>query len=129
MGINPLPKQRPIPIWMGSYREVVERVIRRIARISDGWMPQFPPDEAFKDLMERFRGYAREAGRDPATIGIECGVPARKGDNPETWVERALAYKSLGATHLRVMTGGGLSPREHIELATRAKETLDKALA
>ncbi|MER3404742.1 MAG: hypothetical protein C4289_05905 [Chloroflexota bacterium] len=32
-GINPLPVQRPIPIWMGG---TDERVLRRIARMADG---------------------------------------------------------------------------------------------
>src|SRR5579862_9048183 len=36
-GINPLPVQRPIPIWMGGD---AEEVLRRIARIADGWFPQ-----------------------------------------------------------------------------------------
>ena len=36
MGLNPMPSQRPIPIWMGSFTKVVERVIERVARIADG---------------------------------------------------------------------------------------------
>jgi probable F420-dependent oxidoreductase len=32
-GLNPLPVQRPIPIWMGGESE---RVVRRAARIADG---------------------------------------------------------------------------------------------
>src|SRR4029453_17668221 len=33
-GINPLPVQRPIPIWLGGG---AEQVLRRIARLGDGW--------------------------------------------------------------------------------------------
>ena len=39
-GINPLPVQRPIPVWMGGG---AEPVLRRIARLADGWFPQFRP--------------------------------------------------------------------------------------
>src|SRR3989442_10997287 len=39
-GINPLPIQRPIPVWMGGESEVV---VRRAARLADGWMPHFRP--------------------------------------------------------------------------------------
>ncbi len=43
-GINPLPIQRPIPVWMGG---MVEPVLRRLAQTADGWFPQFQPgDEA-----------------------------------------------------------------------------------
>ena len=36
-GINPLPVQRPIPIWIGGY---VAATMDRIGRIGDGWFPQ-----------------------------------------------------------------------------------------
>ena len=35
-GILPLPVQRPIPIWFGG---VAEPVLKRAARLGDGWMP------------------------------------------------------------------------------------------
>ena len=46
-GIKPLPVQRPIPLWFGGGDE---RVLRRIARLADGWMPQFEPDDAGRAL-------------------------------------------------------------------------------
>ena len=46
-GINPPPVQRPIPIWIGAGGRLSpvpnERILRRVARLSDGWFPQFPP--------------------------------------------------------------------------------------
>ncbi len=66
-GLNPLPVQRPISLWFGGGEE---RVLRRIARLADGWMPQFQPDEAGRSLLARMHGYAREHGRDPAAIGL-----------------------------------------------------------
>src|SRR6185437_16432244 len=39
-GIRPLPVQRPIPVWMGGESDVV---VRRAARLADGWMPHFRP--------------------------------------------------------------------------------------
>ena len=35
-GINPLPIQRPIPIWFGG---TDDRALRRLARLGDGWFP------------------------------------------------------------------------------------------
>ena len=50
-GINPLPIQRPSPPWMGGH---ADRAVKRIARIGDGWLPSFPPDESGKKKIVRF---------------------------------------------------------------------------
>ena len=81
MGLNPMPVQRPIPIWMGSFvGAVVEKVMRRIARLADGWFPQMPPGDELAAALDRLRGYAVEAGRDPATLGhrVRHRGPARR---------------------------------------------------
>jgi len=117
VGINPLPVQRPIPIWMGSYiGGLVEKVLERTGRLADGWMPQFPPGEELAAALERLRGYASAAGRDHASLGIECGMRIRAGDDPQAWVDKTTAFRALGATHLRVSTmGGGYStPDQHL---------------
>jgi alkanesulfonate monooxygenase SsuD/methylene tetrahydromethanopterin reductase-like flavin-dependent oxidoreductase (luciferase family) len=122
VGLNPMPVQRPIPIWMGSYvGKVVEKVIRRIGRMADGWFPQMPPDEELAAVLERLRGYAAEAGRDPRSIGVEGSMPIRHDGDPDGWASRAQAFDQLGATHLRVITAGGgyTTPREHLDAALR----------
>ena len=121
-GLNPLPTQRPIPIWLGGSAEAV---VRRVARIADGWFPQFGPDDAGREILERMRGYAREAGRDPATIGIEGRVVMSDGP-AEHWAERAKAWERLGATHISVntMNAGLGSPQEHINAIRDFKEAV-----
>jgi probable F420-dependent oxidoreductase len=37
-GLNPLPRQRPIPIWFGGHDD---RALRRAARFGGGWIPSF----------------------------------------------------------------------------------------
>ena len=120
-GIRPLPIQRPIPIWMGGGR--TDRVARRIARIADGWFPQMPPNDEAMEKLELFRGYAREAGRDPASIGVEGRINYSDG-GPEVWVDRVKAWEELGATHVSMNTmGAGLkSPQDHIDAIRRFKE-------
>lgn len=125
VGINPLPVQRPIPIWMGG---MAEPVLQRVARLADGWFPQFSPSEEARATVERLRGYIRAAGRDPAAVGIEGRMSVTRGA-PEEWVERAEAWRALGATHLSVNTMGGgfTSPQQHIDAVRRFKEAMDAA--
>ena len=53
-GINPLPIQRPIPVWFGG--SLIEPVLRRIARLADGWIPGFNSDRE-PELIARMHGY------------------------------------------------------------------------
>jgi alkanesulfonate monooxygenase SsuD/methylene tetrahydromethanopterin reductase-like flavin-dependent oxidoreductase (luciferase family) len=108
--------QRPIPIWIGGSADVV---LRRTARLGDGWFPMMPPNDAARIVIERLRSYAVEAGRDPNAIGIEARI-SLKGGTPETWHAATEAWRDLGATHLSINTMGmDLSPREHIEMIER----------
>jgi alkanesulfonate monooxygenase SsuD/methylene tetrahydromethanopterin reductase-like flavin-dependent oxidoreductase (luciferase family) len=127
MGLNPLPVQRPIPIWMGSFvGSLVEKVLERTGRLADGWMPQFPPGDQLAEALDRLRGYATAAGRDPNTLGIECGMRIRADDDPQAWVDTATAFRDLGATHLRVSTMGGgyATPAEHLAASIRWHDTV-----
>ena len=116
-GINPLPVQRPIPIWFGG---TDERALRRLAKLGDGWFPQMGPDEKCQAAIEKIRAYAKEAGRDPDQIGIEGRMHYDKG-SAETWVKELEAWKKLGATHvsLNTMKAGLTSPAAHIEAIRR----------
>ena len=80
-GINPLPVKRKIPLWYGGHADVT---LRRCAKWGDGWMPlAYPPGDNAKAALATLHRYAEEAGRDPATIGIDtrvsAGAPAPKG--------------------------------------------------
>ena len=81
-GLNPMPIQRPIPIWfgVGSREQPVppEAALRRIARLADGWSPNFPPDTQGQALVARVHQYAREAGRDPAIAPARGAHPPRR---------------------------------------------------
>jgi probable F420-dependent oxidoreductase len=121
-GINPLPVQRPIPIWIGA---TADAGLQRAARLADGWFPQRPPDEKARQMIERLRGYLREAGRREGAFGIEARLSI--GQTPESgWVDVVERWRELGATHMGVNTmGAGLkSPTEHIEALRRAKAAL-----
>ena len=121
-GLNPLPLHRSIPIWMGGGAEVL---LRRTARLGDGWFPQGYPNDQMGETIERLRGYTREAGRDPAQMGIEARMSAREG-NLDEWVKQTKAWQALGATHISINTMGAgyTSPDEHIDAMRRYKEAI-----
>jgi probable F420-dependent oxidoreductase len=121
-GLNPLPVRHSIPIWMGGKADAL---LRRIARIGDGWFPQGKPDEQMREIVERLRSYTREAGRDPNALGIEARVNAREGDLDE-WISQTEGWRTLGATHisLNTMGAGYTSLIEHIDALRRYKEAV-----
>lgn len=121
-GINPLPVQRPIPIWIGGS---VEATLQRVARLGDGWFPQMPPDDRAKAAVEQLRAFAVEAGRDPQTIGIEARLSISQGPEDQ-WIAYADAWRDLGATHLSINTMGNgfASVDEHLAALERVKAAL-----
>ena len=122
-GINPLPLQRPIPIWMGGSSA---RALERIARLADGYFPLSNPlEEGWAATLERMRDWRREAGRDPNDLGIEARIDAATG-TPDDWHLAAEEWRALGATHLSIATmRGGLEGADaHIARLTEARDAL-----
>ena len=120
-GINPLPIQRPIPIWMGGESEVV---LRRAARVADGWMPHFRPGAEAQTIVDRLHGYIKEAGRDPSKFGIE-GRMTLSQVPPEQRAKELAEWRAMrGITHLCIHTAGlGLkTPDEHVKTLERFKK-------
>ena len=120
-GLNPLPIQRPIPIWMGGGGDrphwgskASTKVLRRIAKMADGWIPMWDLGEKIKgrtwipgprsyELLEECHGYCREYGRDPATLGVEGRLDAHKVDESR-WAEGLQTWQKIGASHFSVNT-------------------------
>jgi probable F420-dependent oxidoreductase len=119
-GIKPLPVQRPIPLWMGADEEVA---VKRVARLADGWFSHLAPNEEGRAGLERFRGYVREAGRDPARVGVEGRVAAT--GSVDEWVRQAEVFRDMGMTHLELRTAGSgfRDVDAHIEAMRRFKES------
>jgi len=129
IGLNPGPVRRPIPIWMGSFKgAIVEKVLQRTARVADGWLPQFPADDEFRAVAERFWGYVDDAGRDRATVGMDCPIVITRDDSPGRWLREMEAFEAMGATHVRVMTAGGgfRTPQEHLDAVLRWKDVVTR---
>ncbi len=118
-GICPLPVQRPIPVWMGGG---VDAVLRRVAKIADGWFPQFQPGSQATETVERLHGYMRDAGRAVDSVGIE-GRISMLNTPEDAWGAALEGWRDLGATHLsfNTMGAGFTSPRDHIDAIQRLR--------
>jgi probable F420-dependent oxidoreductase len=130
-GINPLPVQRPIPIWFGGESEAA---MRRIARLGDGWIlggtlrspHERHPQVAggYGAMVERFRGYLRDAGRAPTAVALERRVAISAG--PEKWASTDAEWRAIGGTQLSLstMNAGLTNPDEHIAAMRRFREVV-----
>ena len=122
-GLNPLPPRRTIPIWMGGESEPV---VRRAARLADGWMPHFRPGPEAQAIVDRLHGLIRAAGRDPAAFGIEGRMTLAQVPPEQREAELAAWRKMQGISHLCIHTVGlGLkTPDEHVQTLERFKKDL-----
>jgi probable F420-dependent oxidoreductase len=127
-GLNPLPIQRPIPIWIGAAQNpatATDVVLRRIGRLADGWMLVSPAGPHVEESWARIRHFAEQAGRDPAALGLQGGL--RYGDGDLDRVRQEFeTWQRLNATHVCVNTmGAGLqSPADHVDALRRVMEAL-----
>jgi len=131
-GLNPMPIQRPIPIWfgVGSRDRPVppDAALRRIAKLADGWSPNFPPDAQGRILVDRVRQYTHAAGREPAKLPLEGRIHLA-GQSADGWMKQVEAWKTLGATSLiaEPRKAGLKFPDGHLDVLRRFKETVKEA--
>ena len=118
-GLDPLPVQRPIPVWIGPNSRPIARIRRRIGRQADGWFVLCSPEE-FPAVQADIQQQARAAGRDPSAIGTEAGV-AVVGPRQAEWRDRVSGWRRAGLSHLCLRTlGGGLDAQGHIDTMQQA---------
>ena len=118
-GINPLPVQRPIPIWLAASAD--ERLLRRVGRIADGWLPMIPPGDAFAAARRVIDEAAVEAGRDPESLGIEGRINVGDGDL-DGMARRADDWRAMGQVRivLNTLNAGLRSIEAHLDALGRA---------
>jgi probable F420-dependent oxidoreductase len=121
-GLAPMPVQRPIPIWVGA---TAPPALRRVGRLADGWFPQVPPGAKLDEARLIIDAAAKEAGRDPAALGVEGRISWGENGVDEL-VKHAARWREVGATHVAVNTmGAGLDSLDaHLDVLTQAAEAL-----
>ena len=116
--------------------------MRRVARLGDGWMPNFQADAFGAERIEKLRALVREQGRDPAAIGIEATVtiidrtPEQLGDELRRWREIGATHATLNTMPERWVADQGRwnkvaigpleSPEAHTEAIRRARTDLSE---
>jgi probable F420-dependent oxidoreductase len=115
------PATASIPIWFGTGTD--EPVLRRVARLADGWMTigDFLPH------VPRFQQYLRDAGRDPAGFPIRGSLLAGDG-GPDAWIKTAAAFQAAGVTHITIGTPPALTQAQTLERLVEARTALAKVL-
>ena len=99
-GLAPLPVQRPIPLWFGGQSRPA---YMRIGKLADGWFPQVPPDSRLDEARAIVDQAARDAGRDPAEIGME-GRVSWTDQGAEKLVDHIGRWRAAGASHVSINT-------------------------
>ena len=105
-GINPRP-EKPIPVWLGG---MSEPAMRRAARLGDGWLPHFLPDEESGELRTARRG-GRVTEQDRKRGKQVIGAAAYDAGEPASGVlERLHTYRTeAGRDSIPFDVHGGMS--------------------
>ena len=65
--VEPKPTQSGgVPIWLASNN--IEPGLKRVARMADGWLNNITDPGIYRECLEKIRGYAVDAGRNPEAI-------------------------------------------------------------
>jgi probable F420-dependent oxidoreductase len=124
-GINPRPALGRVPIWFGGHAEAT---FRRAAKYGDGFMPlAYPAGDAALAAFDKLRRLTREAGRDPAKMGLEVWTSPGAGTEAD-WRQEITFWKQAGVTHVTAHTTyvsghhkriDGRTAAEHLAVITR----------
>ena len=97
--LEPKPVQKPCPIWIATnpkpeltQAHVVDRAIRRVGLMGDGWMTDNTPVARFKERWEAIREVARAAGRPTATMESALHLMVNVNDDRHAAFEESVKF-------------------------------------
>ena len=115
--------ERPVPIWFGGGAPAV---LRRCARLGDGWVPVGTPNEKSRQAIATIRTVREAAGLPWEDFGIQAQAQTR-GGNPDRWKTHHDRWRELGCTHLAIVThyvGHATNVDAHLAAAERYFEAV-----
>jgi len=130
IGINLLPKQRTIPIWMGG---TADKVIRRAAKMADGWIADEAISNDLVSFIERLWNYLDDFGKGVNDFKIIKYLQTGKIPRSK-WISHLNTWDSLGVTHAVVIPSSGWGQNKNLsdhleELQSFAEEAGIKELS
>jgi len=134
-GINPRPKSGKVPVWFGGHADAT---FKRAAQYGDGFMPlRYPAGDKALEAFDRLRKLIKEAGRDPASVGLEVWMSPGIG-NEDDWRKEFSFWKKAGVTHVCAHTTyvsdhhkriAGKSYNDHLSAITRYRKAVADLLS
>jgi probable F420-dependent oxidoreductase len=124
VGLNPLPLQQPIPLWIGG---TAPAALRRAARLADGWLISTTRKVAdILPSLDLIRQTLEETGRPHSDFGLEARLVYGEGDT-DVWKSQIDEWKVAGMTHLSFNTmGRGLdTPLKHLAAVQKIATVLE----
>ena len=130
MGMEPKPPQgRRLPIWIGGGSDAA---LRRVARLGDGWLASRVTDaEDGRRAIAAIHRYAQEAGRDPATLGLQSMVapPPRDAEGKRFYAEHARVVARVAELQAMGFDGVALNATAVFQAGARSVDAMLDALA
>jgi len=122
---EPKPLQKPHPpILLGGH---TPKVLERVARNYDGWMPLVPNPESLKRNVMTLRRLAAQNGRSPESVQITAFVdPGENGPS----VEELKRYADAGARRVVIFsqkTASEIADGAALELINRFQPVIERA--
>ncbi|WP_207840775.1 LLM class F420-dependent oxidoreductase [Williamsia soli] len=120
-GLGPLPVQRPIPVWIGA---ASAPGYKRAGRLADGWFPLVEPGDELEKAKNIVAQAARDAGRDPAEIGLEGRIIYT--GSVDAVADELTQWRNAGATHVAISTmdAGLKSVDDHLGVLAAIAESI-----
>jgi probable F420-dependent oxidoreductase len=115
IGLGQLPP--PIPIYLGV--GMSDDLLRRAARLGDGWIPLGDPIE----LLSRLWRFVEEADKDPSTFMVSGRLMAGRGEAKD-WVEHVRRLHEAGINDMEIFPGQGLTGEAAAMKVLEAREAL-----
>ncbi len=98
--LTPKPVQARIPITIAvnpaddAEPTVIERALRRIARLADGWQTDGTPPAVFAERWAQIREYAAEYGREDQVTDAQLHLMVNINDDPQRARREAIEFLS-----------------------------------
>jgi probable F420-dependent oxidoreductase len=120
LGLN-WPRPVNVPILFGTGIE--DRVLRRAARLGDGWIAGGMPMPQLIDTMARLRALVSELREEGTPFSLTARVVADPL-SPETAVRTGMELLGAGATDISIAAAPGLAGAAALESVIEAREQL-----